>query len=96
VNHTEALSRFVVDCRIEDFPPNVIEVARKCVLDWIGVTVGAVGDPAVLLLKETVEDMEGRQQASILGYGTKTTMANAALVNGRWPIFSTMMTPTAV
>jgi 2-methylcitrate dehydratase PrpD len=66
VNYTRVLSHFVVDCRFEDFTPDVIEVARKCVLDWIGVTVVAVGQPAVLLLKETVEDMGGRQQASIL------------------------------
>jgi 2-methylcitrate dehydratase PrpD len=83
MTHTEALSRFVVDCRMEDFPPKVIDVARTCMLDWIGVTLGAVGDPAVLLLKDTVEEMmEGRPQASILGYGTRTSMANAALVNG--------------
>ena len=82
MSYTGALSRFVVDYRFEDIPPYVVEVARKCVLDWIGVTVGAVGQPLVLLLKETIEDMGGRQQASIMGYGTKTTMASAALMNG--------------
>lgn len=82
MDYTEALSRFIVDQRFDESPPDVIEVARKCILDWIGVTLGAVGQPAAALMKEIIEDMGGRQQASIIGYGTRTTMANAALVNG--------------
>jgi 2-methylcitrate dehydratase PrpD len=82
VTYTEELSRFITDARIEDFPSDVIEVARKCALDWIGVTLGAVGDPAVELLKDIVLEMGGNEQASVLGYGSRVTMANAALVNG--------------
>ncbi len=79
---TEELARFIKDARIEDFPANVIETTRKCVLDWIGVTLRAVGDPAVLLVKEMVQDMGGKEQASILGYGIRVTMLHASLVNG--------------
>jgi 2-methylcitrate dehydratase PrpD len=82
VTYTEELSRFIKGARIEDFPSDVIEVAHKCVLDWIGVTLGAVGDPAVALLKDTMLEMGGNEQASVLGYGSRVTMANAALVNG--------------
>ena len=82
MSYTETLSRFIVNCRFEDFPAPVLDTVRKCVLDWIGVTVGAVGDPGVLLLKKTIEEMGGRPQASVVGYGTRTTMAGAALMNG--------------
>ena len=82
MTYTEELSRFIKGARIEDFPSDVIEVAHKCVLDWIGVTLGAVGDPAVALLKDTMLEMGGNEQASVLGYGSRVTMANAALVNG--------------
>lgn len=82
MTYTEEMSRFIKDARIEDFPKDVIEATRKCVLDWIGVTLGAVGDPAVLLVKDMVQDMGGKEQASILGYGVRVTMPYAALVNG--------------
>lgn len=41
MTYTVALSNFIVNPRFEDFPPSVVEVARKCVFNWIGVTVGA-------------------------------------------------------
>jgi hypothetical protein len=41
MTYTEALSHFITETRIEDLPPEVIETTRRCVLDWIGVTLGA-------------------------------------------------------
>ena len=60
MTYTEEMSRFIKDARIEDFPKDVIETTCKCVLDWIGVTLGAVGDPAVSLVKDMVQDMGGK------------------------------------
>ncbi|MGA2466694.1 MAG: MmgE/PrpD family protein [Thermodesulfobacteriota bacterium] len=81
-SRTEALSNFVVQSRIEDFPKEVIEAGKKCFLDWIGVTLGAAQDPSVRILIELVTEIGGQKQASILGHGIKTNLLNAALVNG--------------
>jgi 2-methylcitrate dehydratase PrpD len=82
MNYTEELSRFVVDCRMEHLPQGVVETAGRCVLDWIGVTLGAADDPAVAILLDLERSMGGKRQASILGHGTRVTLLQAALVNG--------------
>ena len=82
MTHTEELSRFITDSTMHDFPEEVIDAAKKSFLDWIGVTLGGMNDPSVGLLVQFIEEMGGRRQASILGYGTKTNLLYAALCNG--------------
>jgi len=82
VNYTEELARFIVHASFEGFPREVIEVAKKCLLDWIGVALGAVEDPGVRILKNAVLELGRKKQASIMGYGSRTTIVHAALVNG--------------
>jgi 2-methylcitrate dehydratase PrpD len=82
MNLTEILSNFVARSRFEDFSEGVIESAKKCLLDWIGVTIGGMNDPSVERIVGFVKEMGGRKQASVLGYGFKTTLLNAALING--------------
>lgn len=79
---TEALSRFIVEASFEHFPQEVVEIAKRSLLDWIAVTLGAIKEPAVKILIDFIEDIGGKRQASILGYGIKTTTLNAAFVNG--------------
>jgi len=82
MNYTQALSRVVMGTRVEDLPPDVCEAAKKSLLDWIGVSLGAVNDPGVRILIDIANEMSGKRQSSVLGYGFKTTLLNAALVNG--------------
>lgn len=37
---TAALAALTANLRIDDLPPNAIELLSKCTLDWIGVTAG--------------------------------------------------------
>jgi 2-methylcitrate dehydratase PrpD len=78
----EPLLRFIAETSFEDFPPAVIEQAKRCFLDWAGVTVGGAAHPASSILIDLVKDLGGKEQASILGTSLKTSMVNAALVNG--------------
>ena len=82
MNRTQVLSNFILDSSIKDFPAAVIETAKKCLLDWIGVTLSGARDPSVRILIDLIEEMGGRRQATILGYGMKTSVLNAAFVNG--------------
>jgi 2-methylcitrate dehydratase PrpD len=82
MNLTETLSKFVVQLQMEDFPEEVIETSKKCFLDWIGVTIGGMKDPSVGILVDLITEMGGRKQATVLGYGIKTSILNAALING--------------
>ena len=82
MNLTERLSHFVVRSRFEDLPEEAIESSKKCLLDWIGVAIGGMKDPSVEKVIDLVKEMGGVRQASVLGYGLKTTLLNAALING--------------
>ena len=82
MNLTEMLSHFVVRSRFEDLPEEAIESSKKCLLDWIGVAIGGMKDPSVEKVIDLVKEMGGVRQASVLGYGLKTTLLNAALING--------------
>jgi 2-methylcitrate dehydratase PrpD len=82
MNLTETLSKFVVQSQMEDFPEEVIETSKKCFLDWIGVAIGGMKDPSAEILVDLIKEMGGRKQATVLGYGIKTNILNAALING--------------
>lgn len=82
MSYTEKLSDFVVKSVINDFPVEVVEMAKKCFLDWVGVTIGGMEDPSVALLMQFIREMGGQRQSTILGYGVRTNVLNAALVNG--------------
>ncbi len=81
-NITESLAQFVVDSRMEDFPAEVIEAGKKCLLDWMGVAFGGMKDPSIKIMTDLIKEMGGKRQASVLGYGMKTNVLNAALING--------------
>ena len=51
---------------------------------WIfsGVALGGANQPLGKILLKTVKDFGGKPQATVLGHGLKTSVMNAALVNG--------------
>ncbi len=82
---TEELARFVTNARYRDLPGDLTWHARRCVLDSLGVALGAVGHPSVAILLDFVREVGGNPQATVLGCGLKTSVLNAALVNGHLP-----------
>lgn len=67
--------------RFDSLSDRTIEIARQCVLDWIGVTVAAVDKPLVRVLVEDSAEQGGLPHASIVG-GSRSNIYAAALVNG--------------
>ncbi|MBP6940904.1 MAG: MmgE/PrpD family protein [Syntrophorhabdaceae bacterium] len=82
VGYTEDLSRFVSQCGSTPLTQEVVDGAKRCFLDWIGVTIGAATESPVMILLDVVLGLGGKKQASILGHRIKTSMVYAALVNG--------------
>jgi 2-methylcitrate dehydratase PrpD len=68
--------------RFEDLPEDVVITARQCLLDWLGVTLAGSGEPLTRILRKEVLEQGGQEQATLLGTGTRVSMAQAALVNG--------------
>ncbi len=64
-----------------NWPPEALEAARACLLDTLGVTLGALGEPAGRAVRRVVENWQAAGNARIALGGT-TCAAGAALVNG--------------
>ena len=67
--------------RGRNWPPEVLEAARACLLDTLGVTLGALGEPGGKAVRRVVESWQAAGEARIVLGGT-TCAAGAALVNG--------------
>jgi len=79
---TQELARYVAGTTYEDLPPEVKEMAKICLLDWFGVTLGGATEDLSPILQKMAAEMGGEKQASIIGSGLKTNVLLAALVNG--------------
>ncbi len=79
---TRQLAQYVVQTSYDDLPGEVKEMAKICLLDWFGVTLGGVREDLSPILQKLTAEMGGEKQASIIGTGLKTNVLLAALVNG--------------
>lgn len=66
----------------EALAPDVLLLAKQCVLDWIGVALAGAQEPVAVILRTQAAEDGGRQIASGLGAGARFTVAQAALING--------------
>jgi len=82
MNTTAKLVSFVQETSYRDFSREVIHQAKRCFLDLIGVALGGARQPVVQILIKTLRETGGRPQATVLAHGFKTSLLNAALING--------------
>ena len=63
-------------------PADVVEWARHCVLDWLGVALAGAEEALTVALRDETREEGGRPVATVLFHGDKTSPTLAALVNG--------------
>ena len=63
-------------------PGPVCELARQCVLDYLGVALAGAQDPLVRILLDEMTEAGGSPQASVIGHSARLPALSAALVNG--------------
>ncbi|MEO7726493.1 MAG: MmgE/PrpD family protein [Burkholderiales bacterium] len=80
---TRALAAHAVNLQYDALPAALVELIKQCVLDTLGVAIGASGlAPEAKLVADYVRDMGGRPEATLWGYGERAPAAWAAFVNG--------------
>jgi 2-methylcitrate dehydratase PrpD len=82
MNTTEQLSTYFVDTAYDDIPNEVAQLSKRYVKDWLAAAIGGYGTEAGKIIIKCVQENGGNPEARILGSGLKTSLANAALVNG--------------
>lgn len=72
---------FAAEVGSKPLPPEVLDAAKKCLADWVGVAVGARDEPAAHAVRATVAAWRAQGRSPVL-FGQATTASAAALANG--------------
>jgi 2-methylcitrate dehydratase PrpD len=66
----------------DELPAPAREIARQCVLDYLGVAIAGAAEPLVGLLLDELTEAAGAPQAGVIGHETRLPALSAARVNG--------------
>jgi 2-methylcitrate dehydratase PrpD len=76
------LVKFASGNRYDSLPPQVVEHARKAVLDTLGVLIAGSTAPGVGPLRNLIHEWGGKAESSILVFGHRVPAPHAVWVNG--------------
>jgi 2-methylcitrate dehydratase PrpD len=79
---TRTIARFITQVDTGSIPREDFEQAKVALLDWLSVLLAGRDEPLVTKLIRYGALMGGNAQATILGHGPKTSVSQAALING--------------
>ena len=75
------ISEFAVGLKYEDLPENVINEVKRYLYDSIGCAYGAQKTKDVNIIRDLYLDMNGKQEATVIGFGDKLPAVNVTLIN---------------
>ena len=81
-NLTRTLADRAVAITYEALPDEVCELARQCILDYLGVGLAGADDELARILLEELAEAGGKAQAGVIGHAARLPALSAALVNG--------------
>ena len=79
---TEKIAKFVVETDYNDIPKEGIKVAKKAILDCLGVAIAGSKEPGPKILVEQVKQTGAVGEATVICGGFRTSADLAAWVNG--------------
>ncbi len=75
------IAKFALNLKYEDLPEEVIHEVKRYLYDSIGCAYGGYHTKDVRILKEIYDEMGGKEEATLIGFGEKIPGVNATLVN---------------
>jgi 2-methylcitrate dehydratase PrpD len=78
----EMVAEFLVGQRYEDLPKETVDKAKHSMIDCVGCILGASREPQAKVLVEVMKAEGGEPYSSVFAHGFKTSVMNAALMNG--------------
>src|SRR5437763_2289641 len=76
-----ALAGYIAGAGERALPPEVADMARLCLADWLGVAIGAREEPAGRIVRDTVAGWRSAGNSTVL-FGGTAAAPFAALANG--------------
>jgi 2-methylcitrate dehydratase PrpD len=80
--YTRKLAEFCSGLRYEEIPLKVVDKIKWCILDNLGIILGATRTRFGQAILEYTKLLGGREEATVLGSGLKTSSRSAAFANG--------------
>lgn len=78
----ERMAQWIVETSLETIPPEAVRVVEEAVFDQVGVTLAGSVQPVGKIILDYGREAGGTPEASVIGGGFKTSVAQAALLNG--------------
>lgn len=75
------VAAFIAAAPARDLPPEIADMARLCLADWLGVAIGAGDEPAGRIVRQVAAGWHAAGRATVL-YGAAAAAPFAALANG--------------
>ncbi|MBR9976714.1 MAG: MmgE/PrpD family protein [Bacteroidetes bacterium] len=75
------IAEFAVGLRYEDLPEEVVHEVKRYLYDSIGCAYGATHTKDVTIMHGLYQDMGGKEEATVIGFGDKMPVVNATMVN---------------
>jgi 2-methylcitrate dehydratase PrpD len=79
---TRKIAENGIGMRFDALPPDVVSVAKCCLIDWLGVTLAGSREPLSAMLQAEAREEGAKAQATVIGGGFRTSLMQAALLNG--------------
>jgi 2-methylcitrate dehydratase PrpD len=80
--NTQVLAEYLVGLRYDELPADAVELLKIFTLECLGHMTLARAQPVSRLLVDYARQLGATEQASVIGGGFKTSIAEAAYVNG--------------
>ena len=75
------LARYALTLNFDLLPERVVHAAKRCLLDALGCAIGAWEAPGRPMCEAVIEQLGGREEATVFGSGYRTNVLNAMLAN---------------
>ena len=74
-------AKFALGLNYENIPSAALEEAKRFLLDSVGCAFAALNNKDTQSAYDCIQDLGGKKQATIIGWGTKTNLPQSTLVN---------------
>ena len=79
---TAAFANFAAGLRYEDLPAEAVRATRRVFLDWLGNAYAGAATRTGQIIAGVLSEAGGAAQARLIGFDTRSSAINAALING--------------
>jgi 2-methylcitrate dehydratase PrpD len=79
---TERIAQFIAETGYEHIPGEAVRIAKRAILDWVGVSIAGSKEPVTRIVFEQVKGMKAVGEAGVICKSCRTSADLAAWVNG--------------